>query len=276
MNAIIQTPLAPPPPSYVSVSCKRRQLRAAVIVPTNLSGRRPLLVLHGISRDSQALLRHFGPQAQRTGRIIVAPRFSRKHWPVFQRPTRKNRPDSALLALLDALSQHHTGFDRPLDIFGYSGGAQLAHRAAMLYPQRFAHLHLGAAGWYCLPSNSQPYPYGLGGAAAEPANLVACKRAMLPAFLDRPITVYAGACDTQRDDALRQNPTLDATQGATRLARAKTYVATLRAAAKAHNITPQVRFVELPGCGHSFDECAARAGLARMVSGDCPTDLASL
>lgn len=276
MTAMTQFPTAPMTPDRVTVSYKRRKVTAKVIVPQVLSGQRPLIVMHGISRDAAAMVRHFGPEAERTGRIIVAPRFDEKHWPIFQRPTRNARPDRALLALLDALALQYPGFDGPVDLFGYSGGAQLAHRTAMLYPHRFADVHLGSAGWYCLPDTDVPYPYGLAPAEGRKVNWRHCKLAMLPAFLNLNITVYTGDLDTERDEALRQNDVVDAAQGLTRFDRAGAYVHALRKAAKQHDITPQSRLVLLPECAHDFDECATRAGLARMVAGGRPFDAAAL
>lgn len=251
----------------VTVSYRHRKLSAQVLFPSTLSGMRPLIALHGISRDTDALMRQFAPEAERTGRIIVIPHFRANHWPVFQRPTPNARPDRALLSLLDALALHYPGFDGPVDLFGYSGGAQLAHRTAMLYPHRFADLHLGSAGWYCLPDTNVPYPYGLAPAEGGRANWRHCKLAMLPAFLNRTITVYAGDRDIERDDALRQNEQVDGAQGHTRFERAQTYVQALRDAATQYGLAPQASFVTLPGCQHDFESCATQAGLAYLVAG---------
>lgn len=251
----------------VTVSYKHRKLRARVIFPSTLSGLRPLITLHGISRDAKAMLRQFAPEAERTGRIIVAPHFREKYWPVFQRPTPNARPDRALLSLLDALALHYPGFDGPIDLFGYSGGAQLAHRTAMLYPQRFADLHLGSAGWYCLPDGDVPYPYGLAQNDDARTNWRHCKLAMLPEFLNRNITVYAGDQDIERDEALRQNELVDSMQGLTRFDRAQTYVQALRDAAAQYGLTAKASFVTLPGCQHDFETCATQAGLAYLVAG---------
>lgn len=266
MVAMLDTPTRTMTVEQVTVSYRGRKVDAKVIVPTKVRVQTPLIVQHGISRDVDAMVRFFQPEAERTGRIVVAPFFSKKDWPVFQRPTHRARPDRALLALLDALALQYPGFDGAVDFFGYSGGAQLAHRAAMLYPHRFADLHLGSAGWYCLPEKDVPHPYGLAPSEGVKANWQHCKLEMLSAFLNRGITVYAGALDTERDDALRQNDWVDSTQGKTRVERAKTFVESVNKAAIARGLTAQARFVLLPNCGHSFDACCEQADLAQLVA----------
>ena len=180
-------------------------LSARVIKPAGLSGLPPLVFLHGISRNADDLLDLFRPEAERSGRIVIVPHFAQSTWPHFQRPCRAARPDQALLALISHLAAIDPILVGQVDLFGHSGGAQLAHRFAMLYPHKLGRLHLAAAGWYCLPDSSMAHPYGLG-VDATPVSLTWARRHQLalPAFLRLPVRVYVGTADDQRDDALRQ------------------------------------------------------------------------
>lgn len=252
------------------------RLSARVVLPTRPSGAAPLLVLHGISRNARELTELFRPEAERTGRTVIVPHFGDRAWPVFQRPSRKARPDQALLALLAAFEAAFPEQAGPVSLFGHSGGAQLAHRFAMLFPQRVADLHVAAAGWYCLPNRQMAYPYGLAESAA-PRDLFWARRhgVGLRRFLDRPIHVYVGSRDTTRDEALRQTPELDRLQGETRLARARTYVQALRSAAAAEGCPPRIALHELPGCAHDVAWAVRHAGLARMVTAPAQTGLSS-
>jgi pimeloyl-ACP methyl ester carboxylesterase len=241
-------------------------LSASIIRPSTISDAPPLVVLHGISRNAGTLARLFAPEAARTGRTIIIPHFSLKKWPNFQRPSKAARPDLALLALLDLVASEYPDISGPVDIFGHSGGAQLAHRLAMLYPHRVAALHLAAAGWYCLPDDKMPYPYGLApGTGSFSAKMLRQNNTALHDFLHIPTWVYVGTEDVTRDDALRKTPSLDAGQGLHRRARAHTYVSALKAAATSAGLKPRASLIELPGCDHDVVRAITQNNLAARV-----------
>lgn len=223
----------------------------------------PLVALHGISRNARALWNAFGPLAVADGRTLLVPRFAQGEWPQFQQIGRV-RPD---LVLLDLFQQAGLAGQR-VDLFGFSGGAQLAHRFAMLYPHRVATLHLAAPGWYTLPDAGLPWPLGLGAGASarlhrfDPAAL---SRLQLQRYLALPVRLWVGDQDTARDASLRQTADLDIRQGRTRLERAYRYAEAFDRAARAHGITPDIDLTVLPGCGHDFTECARVGGLAARV-----------
>lgn len=224
------------------------------------------MVLHGISRDAEGILEAFRASPHRAGRVLIAPIFTEPEWPVFQRITERIRPDLALLGVMSALRKRGILTASRIDMFGFSGGAQLAHRFAMLYPHHIGALHVSSAGWYSLPDADVLYPYGLSGVAGAAGKWARRMRGGLHALLSAPIMVYVGALDDdERDASLRRNERLDASQGVTRCARAAAYARAMRAAAIARAIEPKVEFVELPGCGHSFADCARIGGLADLV-----------
>jgi pimeloyl-ACP methyl ester carboxylesterase len=251
-------------------------LQARVITPTINSLLPPLVVLHGISRNARDLVDFFKPEADRSGRTIVVPHFTEKAWPCFQRPSRNARPDQALLALLTHLALLDPAFEGPVDLFGHSGGAQLAHRFAMLYPQKVGTLSLAAAGWYCLPDASMDYPYGLGADATPGAQMWArWHDRAIPTYLRLAVRVFVGTQDIERDASLRQNPDLDRIQGRTRLARAESYVDRFRAAALARGIVPDIALTRMPGVVHDVAQAVERADLARRVTEAEPATLAA-
>lgn len=246
-------------------------LPARIIRPAAPSSLPPLVVLHGISRNAGALATLFTPWAARSGRMVIVPRFSETRWPHFQRPCRAARPDQALLALLAHLAATDPACAGPVDLFGHSGGAQLAHRFAMLYPHTVGRLNLVAAGWYCLPDASMSYPYGLGtDAARDSLSWVRRSRQGLPAFLRLPVRVFVGTADRDRDPALRTSPALDRGQGPDRIARAETYVARFRSAAQSHGIAPDIALTRLAGIAHDVGQALRRSDLAARVTGDGP------
>lgn len=223
----------------------------------------PLVALHGISRNALALWRAFGPLALAEGRALLVPRFTADTWPRFQQIGRA-RPD---LALLDLFGQADLAGQR-VDLFGFSGGAQLAHRFAMLYPHRIATLHLAAPGWYTLPDADLPWPLGLGAVQSrqvrgfDPAALM---RRQARNYLSLRVRLWVGDQDTARDASLRQTPSLDALQGRTRIERAFRYIEAFERAARAQGIQPDIDLSVLRGCGHDFAECDRVGGLAARV-----------
>jgi pimeloyl-ACP methyl ester carboxylesterase len=227
------------------------------------AGALPLVALHGISRNALAMWQAFAPIAEATGRSLLVPRFTEHQWPRFQQIGRA-RPD---LALLDLVQQAGLSGQR-VDLFGFSGGAQLAHRFAMLYPNRLGTLHLAAPGWYTLPDAGVRWPQGLGahpGRRLRGFDAAALSRLQLRHYLSLRVRVWVGALDTDRDASLRQNADLDARQGRTRIERAHHYVEAFGRAARAMGIVPDIDLTVLPDCGHDFSECARVGGLAARV-----------
>lgn len=265
----------------LSLCLKAGTLTATVHIPANIDPScPPLLALHGISRNVAAISAHFAPACLARGQILIVPRFKAKHWPHFQQ-IGAVRADRALLELLSNVQDLGYAQTAKIDLFGYSGGAQLAHRFAMLYPNRIDTLHVAAAGWYCLPNTSLAFPMGLGlglgfGCDLASANgtpdrkmirnqqIASLARVQLDAFLKLRFRIYVGDQDDARDPALRTSPLLDLAQGKTRRARARAYAQSLSMAAQDIGITPDVALSELPGCAHSFRDCAA-AGMTSLV-----------
>jgi pimeloyl-ACP methyl ester carboxylesterase len=261
-------PKADAVPSVTKIVLKTLEgkLSVKIMVPEGAAtDQPPLFALHGISRDVGALYEAFERPAMLAGRILIVPHFHRSDWKIFQR-IGAARPDKSLLALKQVLGESGICTARQIELFGYSGGAQLAHRFAMLYPHHVSRLHLGAAGWYCLPDATLAYPAGLREAKPGAApNFRTAKVAQLAQFLRIPLRVYVGTEDTERDPALRTATELDSVQGPHRLARAATYVDRFAAAAARHQITPDVSLTHLAGCGHDFAQCATKADLAHLV-----------
>lgn len=225
---------------------------------------RVLVAVHGIRRGAQEQAALFAPQAAALGRIVIAPLFDAQRWPRYQRLG--DSADTALLDLLEGLGDDAvTPIDRSVrfDLCGFSGGAQFAHRFAMLHPERIGRLSMASAGWYTFPDNA-PYPYGLGpprGSGARTARM----QSRFEQFLRLPIDVYVGERDNRRDANTRSGDDVDRQQGRDRRTRASRWSEALAIEAGVRGIVPRIQFVVLPGCGHSFRRCAQRGGLVDRV-----------
>ncbi len=226
----------------------------------------PLVAVHGIRRaaDEQALL--FGRQASLLGRMVVAPCFDAWRWPRYQRIGSRSRADLALLSLLDELASEGLSGSERFDLFGFSAGAQFAHRFAMLHPDRLRRLTVASAGWYTFP-DELPWPLGLARPGPGATALAARMRERLDRFLRLPIDICVGMRDDRRDPNTRRGPLLDQHQGRHRLARAECWAEALSRACRQRGLVSRVRLTLLRRVGHDFSRCITRAGLDRLVVG---------
>ncbi|NGX17139.1 alpha/beta hydrolase [Wenzhouxiangella sp. XN24] len=250
-------PAGAPVKHRLATDHRTRYLR---FVPGNPDPQRPPLVcVHGISRDAEGHLEAFIDWAERTGTELLAPLFDRRRYRGYQRLRSSNRtlhPVAALDAMLD-----ETVGDRPCLLYGFSGGAQFAHRYALVRPERVAGVALAAAGWYTFPTVAASFPYGL-----SPGRLPASLAIDFPAFLQLPKCVLVGDRDVERDPALRSNRVLDREQGDNRLARATAWVAALERAASKAGQASACRLVVVPEAGHDWQECYAQGRMHEHVA----------
>lgn len=237
-----------------------RRTRYLRFLPSQPDPQRPPLVcVHGIGRDAQGHLAAFTDWAERTGTEVLAPLFDRRRYRGYQRLKSSNRtlhPVAALDAILD-----ETVGARPCLLYGFSGGAQFAHRYALVRPERVAGMALAAAGWYTFPSAAASFPYGL-----APGRLPDSLAINFAAFLQRPKCVLIGDRDVERDPSLRSNRVLDREQGDNRLARATAWVAAINRASAKAAAAPTCRLVVVPGPGHDWQECYERGRMHEHVT----------
>jgi pimeloyl-ACP methyl ester carboxylesterase len=228
---------------------------AWIVGPLDALKAPPVVVVHGITRAVDEMVAHLLPRARATGRTLILPHFSEAEWPRYQRAACPRRADWALLRLISALEAEGRIAAGPFDLSGFSGGAQFAHRFAWLYPDRVGRLCATAPGWWTFPDPEAAWPYGMGGEFRLSTNL---RR-----FLARRIVVCVGSDDTARDDNLRKGAEIDARQGPTRVGRARRWYAMAETRAREVGIDPAISLRVLQGCGHSFADCVAIAGLDR-------------
>ncbi len=224
----------------------------------------PLLIaVHGISRNAEEHARAFHETARRRGWTVMAPLFDAARHPDYQRLGRRgHRADLALLAALADLEARRGRPVRRFVLFGFSGGAQFAHRFALAWPHLVDALFLAAAGWYTMPDPDLRYPYGIAPCRRLP-DLVF----RLEPFLRRPIRVFVGSEDTERDETVRTGTRIDTLQGTNRLERARRWCAALEEAARRRGLTVDLALHLLPSAGHDFAACVdpARGRLVERI-----------
>ncbi len=234
-----------------------------VYMPLQPAEPMPLLVLvHGISRRAKEQVRMFSAHAEAQGCMLVAPVYDAVRFAGYQRlgGLRGERADRVLEHILAEVERLRGGTFPRFHIFGYSGGAQFAHRFAMAYPARVDRLAAAAAGWYTLPDAHRRFPMGL-----QPHPRLDDLRFDLKKILRVPACVLVGAEDTAMDPNLRQSEKINRRQGATRVERAGRWVRAMSSAAAARRLDTPFRLEIMPGCGHSFSQCMCKGNMGARV-----------
>ena len=133
--------------------------------PENVDpARPPLVVVHGISRNAHEQAGVFSTLCDARSVVLVVPILYGEQHRDYQRLGRMgrgNRSDRLLHRFL-AEAGSLTGADvSQFYLFGFSGGAQFAHRYVMAHPHRVLGAVIAAAGWYTMPTTARRFPYGL-------------------------------------------------------------------------------------------------------------------
>lgn len=232
--------------------------------PSTLREGSPILAsIHGIARNAAAHAYRLTEFSELYGVPILAPYFSKDEYGQYQQLEDRRlcvRSDHALLAMIDAVGTLANSDGSRLLLFGYSGGAQFAHRFAMLHPDRVVSAALASAGWYTMPDAETQYPAGLD------AQGWSFERPLAPEqFLKVPFHVSVGELDVLRDESLRKSKGLDRDQGLTRVDRAHRWTKSMAEAASRAWFSSDPTIKLLRGVGHDFGASIERAGLAEWA-----------
>ena len=182
---------------------------------------RVLLALHGMGGNGESFASALADQADRYGWLIVAPTIGYGDWKNSDVVAREDPLlIQALAAYLDQLPETTGLPTRRLSlVFGYSRGAQLAHRFAEFRPDKVLAVAALSAGTYTLPEGFN-FPYGVQD---------------MPTYVGRPFDVArfsgilfwvaVGGRDTNSADLPRQ---WDGIEGSTRVQRAEAFEAAMQ------------------------------------------------
>lgn len=230
-----------------------------VYVPRSAVERGPVFVsIHGVSRNADQHARLLAAYCDMYGVVMVAPTFTAEQHPDYQRLGRRGRGARADIALNTILAESAAVTGATAErfyLFGFSGGAQFAHRYLMAHPHRVAAAVIAGAGWYTLPDPTRRFPHGTRMTRKLPE-----VRFDAEEFLSVPVTVMVGA-DDNGQTGLRRSERLDREQGVSRIERARNWVAAMQAAAALHNMESRVAYEEVENCDHSFRSAILRGGL---------------
>ena len=223
----------------------------------------PVVVsVHGITRNAMRHANRLIQMCEERGALLVLPIFDNNLHPDYQRLGRQGRGIRSDLALNRCLEEVAvlTGANVSQNILiGFSGGAQLVHRYAMVHPHRVVRAVVVAAGWYTFPDPGERYPHGI-----RPARSLQGVIFDPEQFLRVPIDVLVGLDDVGSAN-LRRTDRVNAQQGTTRVERARNWVAGMRHAASAFGLETQLTLTEVEGVGHSFTSFCEQGRLIEQI-----------
>ena len=246
----------------ISVYCYRSEKWAP--------GRPIVFVFHGMNRNADDYRASWEGFADTDGLLIVCPEFTDLKYPgsryynignIMDKTNGKGHlqpKDEWVFPVVDRVIRdvkaRMAAESSPAVVFGHSAGAQMVHRYALFGGPSEAHLIIPAnAGWYTMPDENVPFPYGLDGVPLSDDELAA-------AFA-KPVVILLGDADTKRTDNLRQTPEADA-QGMNRLERGKKFFAVGQAKAEEMGVPFNWQAATVSGVGH---DGAAMADAALAV-----------
>lgn len=238
-------------------------LRCLLGIPKEVSdGTRIAVAVHGVSRNAREHFAAFAPLADQANWMLVVPLFDEDSFPDYQRlgrPGKGGRADLSLIGALSLLCARLGLPERPICLFGHSGGAQFAHRFAMAHPGRVARYAISAPGWYTFPDDALDYPYGL---AQVPASFGTLRPAD---FLRIPGAVFVGGGDCRDGRTLRRNAVVDSHQGDHRQERAMRWTRAMNGKARAMGLAEPLRLEQVHDAAHSFSGLVRRGRLHERV-----------
>jgi pimeloyl-ACP methyl ester carboxylesterase len=189
-----------------------------------------LVALHGFGSNGDEMIAPFVQEAERLGWIVVAPTFNYRDW----RDPEQVRLDEAefipaIRGIIESLpAQVQAPVQSRALMFGFSRGAQLAHRFTFFYPESVRGVVTVGAGTYTLPraevqtpdgNQVLSFPYGVSDLAGYTGRQFDASRLRRIPFL-----IAVGDTDNRRADVPRN---WDAIEGTTRVERARTFASTL-------------------------------------------------
>jgi predicted esterase len=227
-TALPRDELSLPEPAPLAVAPRYAAYTSFVYIPTRAQERQPLQVviaLHGMGGEGKSFSAGMIKEAERNGWVLVAPTIEYGDW---HNPeavaTEEIETTRRLIATIDDLTASTALALKPrVDVYGFSRGAQLAHRFAIFFPERVDRVVAFSAGTYTLPdsvrnvpgdgkADSVMMPYGVADLQLRLGHAVNASRLRQVQFM-----IGVGAADNASADVPRQ---WDEYLGKTRVERA--------------------------------------------------------
>jgi hypothetical protein len=230
-----------------------------------------VLVIHGTLRNAEEYRDHTKPFADRLGCDLAAPRFDRERFPSskFQQgglfdesgrvQAKKEWTWTSIPELAQELNERAGTPNRRYVLLGHSAGGQLVGRmAAFLDAPGSTYIAANPSSWV-FPHRDWDYPYGFGGLPEDLGGDAAIER-----YLARPLVIYLGTGDTERDEYLDKSAEADR-QGQSRLARGRAFFDAGSRLATERGWAFGWRKVEAEGVAHDHEVMFNHLALDRIL-----------
>lgn len=253
-----QPPSAAPGASTVSLATGSSRLDArfgylAYVPRTVARPLQTLVVIHGSDFLHETMCRYFAPLAEETGCAVLAPLFAPSGMAnpdpngfKFLRSSHAEY-DRVLLDMVEVAGERLACARERFFLFGFSGGAQFAHRFLYVHPTRLHAVSIAAPGMVTLIDPARPAWVGTQGLGALCGNDL-----VLPQVQRVAVQLVVGSEDV-KPHVGGANQELYDHAGGNRIERLRT----LRSNYQAHGIPVSHR--EVPGAAHDFEPLAAAA-----------------
>lgn len=212
-----------------------------------------LVVVHGSDFAHESMCRFFGALAEETACVVLAPLFapsgavnSDPNGFKFLRSSHAEY-DRVLLDMVDAVGEQVGCARERFFLFGFSGGAQFAHRFLYVHPARLHALSVAAPGMVTLIDPDHPAWVGTGGLGAL------CGTELdLPEVRRVAVQLLVGSEDAKPHVGVAGQEVYNYA-GANRVERLRSLANNYRAR------RVPVTHLEVPGAKHEFEPLAAAA-----------------
>ena len=233
------------------------------VPPSYAASSKVVFALHGGSRDAEGVRNNMIQKSIDYNFILIAPKFSSSNFSLGDgynlgnvyvdgdNPSTDTLNDenewsfSIIEPLFDSVKSSLSIESEKYNLFGFSAGAQFVHRFIQFMPDaRFNKVVAGAAGWYTVPNNSIPFPYGYQNSILISTNL--------NDLLSSDLHIQVGALDNNPNSAgLRHNEYADA-QGLNRVTRAVNFFESGQNIADSNNYNFNWSLHIIQGAGHNL------------------------
>lgn len=247
----VVAPTSPPPTGFLELTSRlypRQRYHLYVPRSYERGGEfRLLVVMHGTERRAEDYAEEFTGFADDHRYVILAPVVPRGER--FQQlgigDDSSIRTDLRLLELVEEVGARYRIDTASFDLFGFSAGAQFAHRFMYVHPERLRSVVAAAPGTVTLPTERYRWPHGLAGLerlATTNLDLEKVRKVRTMLIVGEDDVGDSNLNDS--DDANRF--------GRTRLKRARTLHVAWQEASIQHE------YVEVPDVGHELHERLVR------------------